>query len=77
VRARLADDHQIEADTTVALKCAVDIPERMPTHVSDRIDRLLLHPWLGLPIFFVVMLLLFQAVFRLGEPLQRALGQAV
>ncbi len=46
----------------------------MPLQASHRLtlqlDRVLLHPWLGLPIFFAVMLLVFQAVFALGKPLQ-------
>jgi ferrous iron transport protein B len=50
----------------------VVIPSACP-RTSDRIDRVLLHPWLGLPLFFAVMLLLFQGVFWLGEPLQDAL----
>ena len=54
-------------------RASVDIPERLPAHVSDRIDAVLLHPWLGIPLFFLLMLLVFQGVFRLGEPLQQGL----
>jgi ferrous iron transport protein B len=74
VRARLAEDDRIEADTAAALSAAVDIPERLPPHLSDRIDRLMLHPWFGLPMFFVVMLLVFQCVFVLGKPIQDVLA---
>ncbi len=73
IRARLAADDRVEADAAAALAAAVDIPERLPAHLTDRIDRLLLHPWLGLPLFFFVMLLVFQGVFRIGEPMQDAL----
>jgi ferrous iron transport protein B len=73
LRARLAADDRIEADAAAVLAAAVDIPERLPTHLTDRIDRVLLHPWLGLPLFFAVMLLVFQGVFWLGEPMQDAL----
>ncbi|MDP1634141.1 MAG: ferrous iron transport protein B, partial [Gallionellaceae bacterium] len=31
-------------------------------------------PWLGLPIFFAIMYLLFQGIFFLGQPLQSWLG---
>jgi ferrous iron transport protein B len=40
--------------------------------MTERLDRVLLHPVLGLPIFFAVMLLLFQGVFAIGKPLQDA-----
>ena len=73
LRARLAADDRIETDAAAVLKGSVVIPERLPAHLTDRIDRVLLHPWLGLPLFFAVMLLLFQGVFWLGEPLQDAL----
>ncbi|HHH38970.1 MAG TPA: ferrous iron transport protein B, partial [Sedimenticola sp.] len=42
----------------------------LPDRLSERLDRLLLHPWLGLPLFLLIMLLLFQAVYGLGGPLQ-------
>ncbi|MCM2326763.1 MAG: ferrous iron transport protein B, partial [Lysobacter sp.] len=46
------------------------VPERLSEHASDRIDRVVLHPWLGLPLFFLAMLAVFQAVFWVGAPLQ-------
>jgi len=39
--------------------------------VSDRIDRIVTHRWLGLPIFAAVMFAMFQLTFRLGGPLAR------
>ena len=74
MRARLAEDHRLEAEAAAALAAAVDIPERLPEHLTDRIDRVLLHPWLGLPLFFALMLLVFQGVFVLGKPIQDALA---
>ena len=38
--------------------------------VSDRIDRVLLNPWLGVPVFLAVMYLVFQATTTLAGPLQ-------
>ncbi|MBK7793730.1 MAG: ferrous iron transport protein B [Betaproteobacteria bacterium] len=73
LRARLAADDRIESDAAAVLKGSVVIPERLPAHLTDRVDQVLLHPWFGLPLFFAVMLLLFQGVFWLGEPLQDAL----
>ena len=52
------------------VKASVVVPERLSEHASDRIDRVVLHPWLGLPLFFLSMLAVFQAVFWLGSPLQ-------
>ncbi|MBM3319014.1 MAG: ferrous iron transport protein B, partial [Candidatus Eisenbacteria bacterium] len=41
---------------------------------SRRIDRLLTHRWLGLPIFLAFMWLLFNLTFTLGEPPKAALA---
>ena len=48
----------------------VDIPMLASHRLTERLDKLLLHPWLGLPIFLGVMLLVFEAVFAIGKPLQ-------
>ncbi len=76
VRSRLAASDRIAVDTAAALEAAVYIPEQMSGQFTDRIDRLLLHPWLGLPLFFLLMLLVFEGVFAMGEPLQRAMQAA-
>jgi ferrous iron transport protein B len=39
---------------------------------SDRLDRLLINPAIGVPVFFAVMYLMFQGVFLLGAPLAEA-----
>ena len=44
--------------------------------LSKALDRILLHRWFGLPIFFLLMLLLFQGVYGLGGPLQELLAFA-
>ena len=48
----------------------------LPDALSERLDAVLLHRWLGLPLFALAMWLLFQAVFGLGTPLQAGLGAA-
>jgi len=60
----------------------LDLMERMD--LSDRIDRVLVNRFLGIPIFLVMMWLVFQLVFTLGAPLAEWidafmgwLGQAV
>jgi len=64
------DDAVIEA----ALKSAVHVPAQASHRLTEKIDRVLLDPWLGLPLFFGVMFLLFEAVFWLGTPVQNALA---
>jgi len=65
------DDALIEA----ALKASVHVPAQASHRLTEKIDRVLLDPWLGLPLFFGVMYLLFQAVFWVGTPLQSALAE--
>jgi ferrous iron transport protein B len=73
IRARLADADRIENDAASVIAASVDIPERLPAHVSDRIDAVLLHPWLGMPLFFLLMFIVFEGVFQVGAPIQQAL----
>ncbi|GBD83969.1 ferrous iron transport protein B [bacterium BMS3Abin02] len=42
----------------------------LPDALSEKLDRVLLHRWLGLPLFAVIMLIVFQGVYALGTPLQ-------
>lgn len=74
IKSKLTEADRIENDAASVIIAAVDIPERLPAHVSDRIDAVLLHPSLGIPIFFLLMFLVFQGVFRLGEPMQQGLN---
>ncbi|MCE5180425.1 MAG: ferrous iron transport protein B [Betaproteobacteria bacterium] len=70
----LAADDQIENDMESILGHAVQMPVQLSDKLTTRIDRLMLHPWLGLPMFFLIMYLLFQAIFILGKPLQDGVG---
>lgn len=70
IREILAQDTRIEATMDRVLKSAVQIPPQLSDNLTSRLDRVLLHPWLGLPLFFGVMFLLFQAIFLVGKPLQ-------
>jgi len=49
---------------------AVYMPATLERRATERLDKVLLHPWLGLPLFFLTMYLVFQAVYTLGTPLQ-------
>lgn len=63
-------DNQIEQTMHDIVKHAVQMPVKLNDETTDRIDRVLLHPWLGLPLFFLSMFLLFQFIFTAGKPLQ-------
>ncbi len=63
-----------EPTLDAAIKASVQIPAHASHALTEKIDRVLLHPWLGLPLFFGVMFLLFQAVFFVGKPIQDAMA---
>jgi ferrous iron transport protein B len=67
-------DNQIEQTMHDIVKQSVQMPAKLNDETTDRIDRVLLHPWLGLPLFFLAMLLLFQFIFTAGAPLQDAVA---
>jgi len=46
-----------------------------PLTLSDKIDRVVLNRWLGIPIFLALMYSLFQFVFTLSTPLMGWIGQ--
>jgi ferrous iron transport protein B len=52
----------------------VHAPRNLSDGLTDRMDEVLLHPWLGLPLFFLSMLLVFEAVYTLGAPLQEGIA---
>lgn len=66
----IAQDEHIEREMAQVIQQSVQVPAQMPDNITDRLDSVLLHPWLGLPIFFGIMFLLFQAIFLFGQPLQ-------
>ena len=77
LRSQLEQDVHIETEMARVLKHAVQIPAQLPENLTEKLDRVMLHPWLGLPIFFAIMYLLFQAIFLLGQPLQGWVGEAL
>ena len=66
----LEADVQIEQDMLDIVKKTVQMPTQLADKTTDNIDKVLLHPWFGLPIFFAAMFLLFQFIFTAGKPLQ-------
>ncbi|TCV90201.1 ferrous iron transport protein B [Sulfurirhabdus autotrophica] len=74
IREMLSQDAKIESTMESVLKSAVQVPVQMSDNLTARLDNALLHPWLGLPIFFLVMFLLFQGIFFLGTPFQEGVA---
>lgn len=52
----------------------IHVPIELPPVAGAYLDRVLLHPWLGLPLFFIAMACLFQGVYLIGQPLQDGLA---
>lgn len=52
----------------------IKTPQVGPVPVTRKIDNVLMHRFLGLPLFLGVMFLLFQGIFSLGDPLQESIG---
>jgi ferrous iron transport protein B len=56
------------------MRLHVQTPAQAPVALTQRLDRVFLHPVWGLPLFLLMMWLVFQAVFTLGKPLQDGLA---
>jgi ferrous iron transport protein B len=70
IAAKLQADTAVEQEMQSIIDRSVQMPLQLNTSTTDRIDRVLLHPWLGLPLFFLAIFLLFQFIFTIGAPLQ-------
>ena len=73
---KLQADHQIEQEMDSLIQRYVQIPTTLTDNTTDKIDRILLHKWFGLPLFFAAMFLFFQFIFSVGKPLQDLLAWA-
>ncbi|PMB32684.1 ferrous iron transporter B [Fischerella thermalis CCMEE 5208] len=68
---------QIEAHRSISelqireiLEATVEMPSRLLKTVTERLDAVLLHPVIGLPLFFLSIYLMFEFVWLVGLPLQ-------
>uniref|UniRef100_UPI0037D99EE1 FeoB small GTPase domain-containing protein n=1 Tax=Vulcanococcus sp. TaxID=2856995 RepID=UPI0037D99EE1 len=69
-----AADADLEGAMAALVKSSVTLPGRWRDSRSRRLDAVLLHPLLGLPLFFLAMALMFQGIYAIGVPVQEALG---
>ncbi len=67
-----AVDQAVEDKLEQIIRHSVDVPVQIGHSTTEKIDKVMLHPWLGLPLFFTIMFLMFQAVYTIGAPLQDA-----
>ncbi|MBI4783131.1 MAG: ferrous iron transport protein B [Oscillatoriophycideae cyanobacterium NC_groundwater_1537_Pr4_S-0.65um_50_18] len=74
---RLLSDQQLTPQIRAVLDGSVEMPLMLSDRLTSQLDRVLLHPVLGLPIFFGVMYLIFQAIYAIGAPIQQGLGNAL
>ena len=74
IAALLEADVQIEQDMHNIVKKSVQMPAELNDETTDKIDKVLLHPMFGLPLFFIAMFLLFQFIFSAGAPLQAGMA---
>lgn len=72
-KAAFEQDDSIEHELATLVSQSIATPIQMPATLTDRLDKVMLHPWLGLPLFFGIMYLAFQAIYTLGAPLQDGL----
>ena len=66
----------LHAEVRAILAATVSVPRRTAA-VDDAIDRVVLHPVLGLLILAVVMFLIFQAVFSWATPLHDGIAEGM
>jgi ferrous iron transport protein B len=72
----LGGPHDLHAEVRRMLGLAVRMPRRTAA-IDDAIDRVVLHPVLGLVLLALVMFTIFQAVFAWAAPMQDAVSSAI
>jgi len=71
---KLEMDNVIEQEMHQIIDRTVHFPIQLNHSLTDRLDKILLHPWLGLPLFLLSVFLLFQFIFTVGAPLQEGMA---
>jgi ferrous iron transport protein B len=73
----LLKEQQLADELKTILDGSVQMPLRLADRWTNRLDRVLLNQWLGLPIFFGSMYLIFQSIYAIGTPLQELMGNGL
>ncbi len=68
--AAFARDDELEARLERLVSNTVHVPVSASQGLTNRLDRVLLHPLFGLPLFLLAMYIVFEAVYTAGTPLQ-------
>lgn len=61
---------QVTTQLENIVKHSIIMPKQISYDLTDKIDEFMLHPWLGLPLFFMIMYIMFQVIYTIGEPFQ-------
>ena len=69
-----AVDAELDAAMAALVERSITLPGRWRDQRTRRLDAVLLHPLLGLPLFFLAMALMFQAIYAIGVPMQEGLA---
>ena len=69
-----AADAALDGAMAQLVERCVTLPGRWRDSRSRRLDAVLLHPVLGLPLFFLAMALMFQVIYAVGVPAQEGLA---
>jgi ferrous iron transport protein B len=73
----LVTDAEFATEMGALLQDGFQVSDKFKKTLTTKIDRVLLHPVFGLPIFFGLMYLMFQMVYTIGKPLQDGLNLGV
>jgi ferrous iron transport protein B len=74
IQSKLSQDDTVAETAEKLMSQTVVMPVILERKATERIDRVLLHPLFGLPLFFLFMFLVFQTIYTLGSPLQEAVA---
>ncbi len=77
VENNLVTDAEFAAEMGALLQDGFQVSDAFKDTLTTKLDRVLLHPVLGLPIFFGLMYLMFQVVYTVGKPIQDGLNALV
>jgi len=81
IEAQLEEDSDIlladcrYAKVTELVETCVNTRRQIPHLLTERLDAIILHPWLGIPVFLLIMYLMFEISMSIGGLLQPLFDQ--